>query len=639
MTDAALGQQRDWERDWERDGERDWGIPAYLWPPLLGVSVAVHLSLLVFGLPERTDPLSDQEPRPETEVVIESGGLAFQDVAPAQASAVEPAIQEIVESVAVPSAPAATPEDIEIAPVAVSELAQVIEETPLADAPAAEIAETVEVAAAVEAVPPAPVEAGVAVTAVQEITAASVVAAEVAPEVQVAPLAEPAEIAAVESGVGPVIVEAFPVPDAPVPVPEADVAESSPPVIQPVETDNAPVTVSEPLSAAVDIAAVETVTPAVSASPVDDTAAALELAPAVQEVQQVSGVVTEVVGSDAEATTVEPAGVSVVASAPVAVVESTLAAPVSVAPGDVAIAGSPASDAPTVSQVVSVDAVEVDGGEVDGVEVTPQEIAPVAPAQTVVAALDPSEPDAADLVSVAPPAEPAQEVAPQQVATIDPLARVSRYVEDYRIGDCAHLSVLAAGADSASVSAFGSRPDAFMLFDRRFKDDQGYEASIQLNLVTEPQCALLNALGVSGGLQAAGLLDLDRTVVRSGASVSGIVQRDLPLDRIAAAEAGGLDLGGKGAPELYLIDNSGKIHDGRGFLLPASDPRTAGGWRFSVPVTLVESAVEETALLLAIWNRPAERQPARFSSLPAARLGGILEAPGVYSLTAFKVSP
>ncbi|WP_157738689.1 hypothetical protein [Labrenzia sp. VG12] len=46
----------------------------------------------------------------------------------------------------------------------------------------------------------------------------------------------------------------------------------------------------------------------------------------------------------------------------------------------------------------------------------------------------------------------------------------------------------------------------------------------------------------------------------------------------------------------------------------------------------------ETALVLAIWNRPAANQPPRFGTLPSSRIAGILAAPGVYSLAAFKVS-
>ncbi|MEP5038828.1 hypothetical protein, partial [Roseibium sp.] len=166
-----------------------------------------------------------------------------------------------------------------------------------------------------------------------------------------------------------------------------------------------------------------------------------------------------------------------------------------------------------------------------------------------------------------------------------------------------------------------------------------YEAAIELRLVTSSQCGLLNALGLSEGIEAAGLVELDGTVVRSGSHVTGVIRRDLPLKRIAAAEQTGLDLSGKGPPELYLIDDAGQIHDGREFLLPVSSARTAGAWRFKVPVTLMASQSEETALVLAIWNRPASRQPPRFRVQPSARITDILAQPGVYSLSAFKVSP
>ena len=57
------------------------------------------------------------------------------------------------------------------------------------------------------------------------------------------------------------------------------------------------------------------------------------------------------------------------------------------------------------------------------------------------------------------------------------------------------------------------------------------------------------------------------------------------------------------------------------------------------PVTMIASdKSDETALVLAIWNRPSERQPSRFGRLPSERVAEILAEPGVYSLTAFKVS-
>ncbi len=174
--------------------------------------------------------------------------------------------------------------------------------------------------------------------------------------------------------------------------------------------------------------------------------------------------------------------------------------------------------------------------------------------------------------------------------------------------------------------------------DKQFKTDQGFEASIEMRQVTRSQCALLEALGVSGGIEAVGLIELDRTVVRSGTNLSGVIERDLPLEQIQSATADGVPLNGMGPPEIYLIDADGQIHDGRSNILPESSSSTAGGWRFRMPVVLLSALDEEPALVLAVWNRPKDNQPGRFRTRPARDIARVLAEPGVFSLSAFKVS-
>ncbi|GAB4522087.1 MAG: hypothetical protein Tsb0019_23810 [Roseibium sp.] len=567
--------------------ERRWDIPVYVWPPVLGVSVALHLSPLVFGFSLPDWPQQEPEELTETEIVIESGGVVFEELVLQEAQVLETATTETASVVE-----AAEPETAPVAPAEVSELQPVTGElVPSAIAPV-EVSESV--------VAPAPQEPK------------TVEAAPVEPPVE--PIAQPT--------VQPPEIAAVPVAEASLPEGEAVavVVPQSQAIFQ-----AQPVAELAPASDAVEVIAEAESEPVAQTQVPSD---GLLVAPVTEELGAVAQLVETVV-----ATAQEPTAVTEVA--PVAVLPASEGVAVESSPQVVS-----AQEVPPAGPVsgISPEPTPVAATEVETVSPALQEIDTVAPSETVVAALSPNEPVSSAVPTVAPLSEPAENVPPVEVATIDPLARVTSYVENYDFGDCAHLSVLDAGADSAKVTAFGAGIGPFAAFDQRFTADQGFEASIELRLVTRQQCSLLNALGVSNGIEAAGLVHLDSTVVRSGTPVAGVIERDLPLARIASAQESGLDLGGKGPPELYIVDDAGRIHDGREYLLPASDPRRAGAWRFKVPVTLMSGQSEETALVLAIWNRPPERQPARFGVLPPGRIAGVLAEPGVFSLSAFKVS-
>lgn len=606
--------------------ERGWDIPSYIWPPVLGVSVALHLSVLVFGLPEMSWPQQETETLRETEIIIESGGVVFEEVATSETPPLEAvtagavAVVEPESTALLPAGPADSPA---LEPVASDLLPAAGEAT--------EVIEQVEVS---ELAPSGAVEA---------VAARVAEASQVAPETVILPqvltnesvVAEPVE--AVQSAVVPLSTQ-------------GQVPDPSVPTLANVE-DTAPViAVQVPISpvGSEEIAEIAEVAPVPVEVPTLEAGAVALLVPVGEETDELMTAPDAGIPAEAVPASVEVAPVATEDAAPVgpAPPEAASLAPVGgvqVPAAPQALSAAPAPEAMLQTPVaVAGDSVEVMSAAAPDVAVVTAaqpETAAVQPAETVVAAISPSDPVTDAVPAVAPPSEPAETAPVAEVATIDPLAKVTRYVANYDLGDCAHVSVLAAGPDSAKVTAFGAGIGPFARFDQRFSSDQGYEAAIELRLVTPRQCALLNALGVSGGIDAAGLVELDRTVVRSGTPVSGLIQRDLPLERIAVAAQTGLDLGGKGPPELYLIDDAGQIHDGREFLLPAPSARTAGAWRFEVPVTLMASQSEETALVLAVWNRPAARQPARFGVLPSERIAAILSEPGVYSLSAFKVSP
>ncbi|WP_415717010.1 hypothetical protein [Roseibium sp.] len=595
--------------------ERRWEIPAYVWPAVLGTSVAVHLAVLSYGLPNMAVPETQPEQRTETELVLETGGLEFEtlpatEAAPTQSGVLpQPVKSSEVEPLQPQSAPVTTvqqsvaPESV-VVPVSPTTIVQTV--TP----PAATLDLQANVAEPVSSV----------ATPANSATETVVV--------------EAVEIQADEPVIEVLEVEAQNPTDTVVSTPSQDLVAVESPVTETVVTA---VEVQPPASTPLAV-----ISNKVDAVPEDDDAIALVATPDPIQVIEAAPVTPEVSVLSDVATVVVPS----VQAEP----ETVVARPI--APTTTTSAQNPDAISPVVADVVQSQLettavvrpepirpeTKEFGESVVSVGPVEQQVAALPTVEAEHTAISPTETNPAALPSAQPDLDPAESVPPVQVASIDPLANAEAYVSNYNIGDCAHLTVMEAGADSASVTAYGSGLAPFAVFDQRFKADNGFEASIELRLVSSRQCALLDAIGLSQGIEAAGLVDLDQSVVRSGSSVTGVIQRDLPLGKIAAANEAGLGLDGKGPPEIYLIDGAGQIHDGRNFLLPASNSFTAGGWRFSVPVTLKSSEDQETALVLAIWNRPEPRQPARFGTLPAPRIAELLREPGVYSLSAFKVS-
>lgn len=594
-------------------GETHWDIPVAVWPGVLGVSIVLHVCLLFFGVPGL--PLTADPPEivPETEVILETGAPVFQEAEllsppPADLAATAPA--EVSESLAPQTLSVIPVEGPEPAPVEAVRPEIVPAETVTAEAVPV-LSETSPVQADIvtaQQLDPVPADQAMPapVQTMEALPVATTIEAEPADQVP------SGEIVALEELPGQVLlpetalVDQLPEAELVVPVPqiEADV-----PLLNGAG-EEIPVLPEAPVETVVPLQQRLTAVPEVVNAPLPVTPdQQLAGAPILPEVT--ASPVPQAAAPTLPADEVRPLP-------PVAVLAED--SPQVVIPADTL----------TLAPIVTP--------QIETLAPTDLQVAEVEQAETELAALSPAEPDTSAVPSVAPSTSPADIVPPVEIATVDPLASVTGYVENYEIGACAHLSVLSAGADSAEVSAFGRWQDPFFLFDRRFTADQGFEASIRLTQVSENQCPLLNALGLFQGVEAAGLVELDRTVVRSGAPVSGLIHRDLPVQRIAAAQETGLDLSGRGPPELYLVDDAGQVHDGRDFLLPASSSATAGAWRFKVPVVKMSAGESETALVLAIWNRPASRQPNRFGTLPASRTDTILSAPGVYSLAAFKVS-
>jgi len=597
--------------------ESRWAIPPYVWPGVLGVSVAMHLGVLVYGLPVLPWKADDLEFLPETEVILEAGGPIFEEadlVEPQPLDLAQTSSTEFVEQTAPEVLPIPQAETSEFQPETSASVQT--ELTPLEHLTS-------------NAVPilPETVPDQAEIVQAQEVTTLSAVDVTPVPAepVDVLPV-ETVDAAQTDSVFLPQITVSTPAP--------TDLVQPESGLVEEVADAASAVSITSPqevaivplVSMEVDDATVSQAVPVDTVTLLEPEIALVGEDTSTLEPVQVEQLVSDL-GEGAQAVT------EVVSLAPSIPGQQTEPLQ-SEAPVD--LSNDVASQIVEQDNAVALTPLAVQ--EVDTITPNEQQLVVVEQVETVVAALSPTEPETAAVPLVEDPSTPADLIPPVEVATIDPLANITTYVKNYKIGDCAHLSVLSAGTDSAEVTAFGAGSGAFAAFDQRFAAEQGFEASIQLRLVTEQQCGLLNALGVSQGVEAAGLVELDKTVVTSGTQTTGLIQRDLPYARIAAAEQAGLDLGGKGPPELYLIDDAGRIHDARDFLLPASSASTAGAWRFKVPVVKMSPGEQETALVLAIWNRPGARQPPRFGTLPPSRIATILSEPGVYSLAAFKVS-
>jgi len=613
-------------------------IPAYVWTAVLGVSVAVHIALLVYGISLQFTDAQDPDIA-QTEIVIENEGPVFETAEQ---------VQSVVAEAAQPDAVAPqTPNETALQPVLPDDIEQAL-------TPSVSELEPAQIE------PVRPVENETSVSSVLAPVVQETVEAEttpIAPTEQVAPdtldtVVPPAETAAASAPVEPVAV-AQPETAAQVEQNNSNIASSEATVVTGIAPDvvvveaipeDAPPSASEPET----IVAVPSVVPA-------QTGKEVAVVTSVQPTTQVAPQTVDSAVRPPEAGVAPPVETVTAATRPAPVATTASSAPVTaVTPSagavqtvtstevtqDVAVAAS----AP-VSQVesetvpaASANPVQVAPGNVQAVVPAEEQIAAVQPSEIISPSVLPSDPEASSVAPAPTVSDPEPSVPPDDVPTIDPLAKVTAYVSDYDIGSCAHITVLAAGTDTAEILAFGVGIPRFMEFYSKFQGTQGYDPNMQVRPISNGQCAVLDTLETSKGIEAPGLVQLARTDIRSGSQLTGVIQRDLPIGRIAQAEAAGLELNGKGPPELYLIDRNGQIHDARKYVRPENSTDRIGGWRFSFPVSFPGNEENEYSLILTIWNRPKENQPAPFTRRGAGRIASVLEEPGVYSIEAFKVS-
>ncbi|MES0882278.1 serine/threonine protein kinase [Roseibium sp. SCP14] len=190
----------------------------------------------------------------------------------------------------------------------------------------------------------------------------------------------------------------------------------------------------------------------------------------------------------------------------------------------------------------------------------------------------------------APPA-----ITPNEIKVEEPLSsedRIRKFISSYQAGDCMYLQPIQIASRSAEIEGFASRTPPFIAFDSDFTQSQGFEAKIQVNLVTDAQCPAIAFLRATpqGSGKTKLLLDMQRTVVPNGSNMAGRISGFKP-------EAG--ELG------LLFVGSKGEVVNLSPFLQTDN-----GGAGFVVPLNLT-TPVEETGLVVALVGPDVASQIAR----------------------------
>ncbi|WP_299470973.1 serine/threonine-protein kinase [uncultured Roseibium sp.] len=170
---------------------------------------------------------------------------------------------------------------------------------------------------------------------------------------------------------------------------------------------------------------------------------------------------------------------------------------------------------------------------------------------------------------------------PIEQATLKPEDRVRSFISNYKAGECMYLQPVQVAANSAEIEGFASRTPPFIAFDSDFTRQQGFEAKIQANLVSDSQCPAVAFLRATpqGNEKTELRLDMQRTVVPNGENMAG---------RISGFDPSTGELG------LLFVSSNGKVINLSPYL-QADD----GGAGFVVPLNL-KTLSEETGLIISM---------------------------------------
>jgi serine/threonine protein kinase len=184
---------------------------------------------------------------------------------------------------------------------------------------------------------------------------------------------------------------------------------------------------------------------------------------------------------------------------------------------------------------------------------------PVAPApSTNPPALTPA-PSLSPAPAVTPPAvtPPAKAPVDAPIATPSGAGRdgIVRFIDQYDGGDCFLVMPVAISDSAAVLEGFGASAKPFELLDQAFLNSQGFEASIGVRLVAQPQCPAVAFLyQLRANRARAPRVTLGSVGLRSGEPLVGTVENF--ANRTV---------------ELLLVSNSGIVQNVSSALKPGTD--------------------------------------------------------------------
>jgi serine/threonine-protein kinase len=164
---------------------------------------------------------------------------------------------------------------------------------------------------------------------------------------------------------------------------------------------------------------------------------------------------------------------------------------------------------------------------------------------------------------------------------LKPEDKVRNFVSSYQAGDCMYLQPIEIAARLAEIEGFASRTPPFISFDSDFTQSQGFEAKIQVNLVSDAQCPAISFLRATpqGNVNTELHLDMQRTIIPNGENMAGRISGYDP-------STGGLG--------LVFVNSKGEVSNISPYLQTDD-----GGAGFVVPLAL-KTPAEETGLIIAM---------------------------------------
>ncbi|MGY4477439.1 serine/threonine-protein kinase [Bradyrhizobium sp. USDA 3364] len=143
------------------------------------------------------------------------------------------------------------------------------------------------------------------------------------------------------------------------------------------------------------------------------------------------------------------------------------------------------------------------------------------------ASAPPSEPVPSQLARQEPVKLPSQPTATSSPYPDGPgrAERIRKYVAQYAGGDCFFILPVAVSSSAAVIEGYGASTAPFDTFDKAFRKEQGFEATVGVRQVNQAQCPAVRFLSQVGSDQTrAPRINLSATELKAGETLNGTVE-------------------------------------------------------------------------------------------------------------------